>query len=44
MSFLIDFDGYDHYELGMTLKDVLNNSNRSMGHAFVLAAMLMKEK
>lgn len=41
---LIDFDGYDHYELGMTLKDVLNNPNRSMGHAFVLAAMLMKEK
>jgi hypothetical protein len=39
---LWDFDGYDHLELGMSLKDVLNDPTRKMGHAFVLAAMLEK--
>lgn len=37
---LWDFDGYDHVELGMTLKEVLNDPNRKMGHAFVLAMIL----
>lgn len=37
---LVDFDGYDHREMGMTYADVLNNERRPMGHAFVLAMML----
>jgi len=37
---LWDFDGYDHHELGMTLKEVLNDPTRKMGHAFVLAMIL----
>jgi len=37
---LWDFDGYDHVELGMTLKEVLNDPARKMGHAFVLAMIL----
>lgn len=35
---LWDFDGYDYSKT--TLKDVLNNPNKTMGHAFVLAALL----
>lgn len=37
---LWDFDGYDHRALGMTMKDVVNNDKRSMGHAFVIAYLL----
>lgn len=37
---LWDFDGYDHHELGMTLKEVLACPDRKMGHAFVLAMIL----
>lgn len=37
---LWDFDGYDHHKLGMSLKDVLNDPDRKMGHAFVLAMLL----
>jgi hypothetical protein len=37
---LWDFDGYDHHALGMSLKDVLNDPTRKMGHAFVLAMLL----
>ena len=37
---LWDFDGYDHHELGMDLKEVLNDPERKMGHAFVLAMIL----
>jgi hypothetical protein len=37
---LWDFDGYDHVDLGMTLKEVLNDPTRKMGHAFVLAMIL----
>lgn len=37
---LWDFDGYDHHELGMSLKEVLNDPERKMGHAFVLAMIL----
>jgi len=40
--YLWDFDGYDHVKLGMSLVDVLNCPDRSMGHAFVLARMLEK--
>jgi len=37
---LWDWDGYDHWNLGMELGDVLACSSRKMGHGFVLAAML----
>jgi hypothetical protein len=37
---LKDYDAYDHLKLGMTLVDVINNPNKKMGHAFVLAMML----
>ena len=37
---LWDFDGYDHLRLGMTLRDVVNEPKRKMGHAFVLAHLL----
>jgi hypothetical protein len=37
---LLDYDAYDHRALGITYKDVLNNPDRKMGHAFVLAMML----
>lgn len=38
--YLWDFDGYDYVELEMTLKEVLNDPKRKMGHAFVLAMIL----
>ena len=37
---LKDYDAYDHIKLGMSLINVINNPNRKMGHAFVLAMML----
>lgn len=37
---LWDFDGYDFIKLGMSLKDVINNPIRKMGHSFVLAMLL----
>lgn len=37
---LLDYDAYDHQELGMSLVDVINNPERKMGHAFVLIMML----
>jgi len=37
---LRDYDAYDHIALGMSLKDVINNSDRKCGHAFVLAMLL----
>lgn len=37
---LWDFDGYDHHSLGMSYKDVINDPNLKMGHAFVLAMIL----
>lgn len=39
---LWDFDGYDHRRLGMTLREVVDNPDRKMGHAFVLALLLEK--
>jgi len=38
---LRDYDAYDHVALGMSLKDVINNPNKKMGHAFVLIMMLV---
>lgn len=40
---LRDFDGYDHRELGMTLRDVLHDASARMGHAFVLAMLLERD-
>ncbi len=37
---LRDYDAYDHIEMGMSLVNVINNPDRKMGHAFVLAMML----
>lgn len=37
---LRDYDAYDHIEMGMSLINVINNPDRKMGHAFVLAMML----
>lgn len=37
---LKDYDAYDHLKLGMTFVDVINNPDKKMGHAFVLAMML----
>lgn len=39
-----DFDGYDHVALGMTLSDVVHLPRRKMGHAFVLAMLLLKDQ
>lgn len=38
---LWDFDGYREDLMGMGLGDVLRNTARTMGHAFVLKAMLL---
>lgn len=37
---LRDRDGYDHAAQGLTVKDVLKNPNRSLGHGFVLLLLL----
>ena len=41
---LFDFDGLDHVRLNMQLKDVIEQTGRSMGHSFVLCAMLQYGK
>lgn len=41
---LWDFDGYDYRQLDMTLKEVLNCDSRKMGHAFVLAMLLLGKR
>jgi hypothetical protein len=38
---LWDFDAYNHHGNGLSLKQVLNNPHAIMGHAFVVAAMLI---
>lgn len=40
---LWDYDGYNYLDLDMTLKDVINDPSRPMGHAFVLAALIQEE-
>lgn len=37
---LYDFDAYDHITLGISYEDVINNPNKRMGHAFVIAMLL----
>lgn len=38
--YLWDFDGYNHHEERMTLKQVVNCPTKKMGHAFVIAMLL----
>lgn len=38
--YLWDFDGYDHKALNLTYDQVINDPNRKMGHAFVIAMLL----
>jgi hypothetical protein len=38
--YLWDFDGYNHKALGLTYDQVINNPDRKMGHAFVIAMLL----
>jgi len=38
--YLWDFDGYDHKALNLSFDEVINDPNRKMGHAFVLAMLL----
>ena len=40
---LLDFDGYDYIYNGVGLEDIMYNEEEKMGHAFVLAMMLMGE-
>ena len=40
---LRDFDGYDHLVGGKTLTQVLNDPVQKMGHAFVLAMLLLND-
>jgi hypothetical protein len=35
-----DYDAYNHYKLNMSWSDVVNCTERKMGHGFVLALML----
>jgi hypothetical protein len=37
---LWDFDGYDHKALGLSYDQVINDPNRTMGHAFVIGMLL----
>lgn len=37
---LWDYDGYNFSKLGMSFKDVITDTTREMGHAFVLAMLL----
>lgn len=41
---LRDYDGYDHVSIDMTLTDVLNCPHKIMGHAFVLAMLLLGDE
>jgi len=37
---LLDTDGYDYLAMNLTLQDVMEDPERTMGHAFVLAMLL----
>lgn len=37
---LLDYDGYDHVSRNMTLRDVIHNTTRSMGHSFIIYGLL----
>jgi hypothetical protein len=38
--YLWDFDGYDHKMCNLSYEQVINNPDRKMGHAFVIAMLL----
>lgn len=38
--YLWDFDGYNHKSLGLSYDQVMDDPNRKMGHAFVIAMLL----
>jgi hypothetical protein len=40
---LWDFDGYNHHVMGVDFDRVINNPNRTMGHAFIIAMLLQGE-
>lgn len=40
---LRDYDGYDYVKKGMTLTEVLNYYRKKMGHAFILAMLLLND-
>jgi hypothetical protein len=40
--YLWDFDGYDHKACNLSFDEVINNPDRKMGHAFVIAMLLEK--
>lgn len=42
--YLWDFDGYDYIKEGIPLKAVIDNPEKKMGHAFVLAMLLEYER
>lgn len=42
--YLLDFDGYNHIKEGIDFKDVVNNPDRKMGHAFILWYLLNQIK
>ena len=42
--YLRDYDAYDHRKRNMNLSEVLNCPDKIMGHAFVLAMLLTKDK
>jgi len=37
---LVDFDGYNYWDEGYSMREVINNPKKKMGHAFVLAMLL----
>ena len=39
---LFCYDGYNRKQMGMSIDDVINNPNHSMGHSFVLEMMLLE--
>lgn len=41
---LKDFDGYDHKAVGLNYEAVLSSPRRKMGHAFVLAMLLERQR
>ena len=37
---LIDFDGYNYKEMGMSYENVISNSAKPLGHAFLIAMLI----
>jgi len=41
---LFDFDGYAHYKHNLSLKDVLHNEKKKMGHSFVIMGLIIGDR